>query len=121
MKKFTWRQKLNPVWSVFGNADDGPCGDDKWRRGRPDTFWLRVQWWLRNPAHNLTHYVVGVADRAHTYHGPDMGSQGLILARVVCGPLVLPFVAFNHKGLYSYIGWRPSGAFGIKLIYRKDK
>lgn len=119
MRKPTIWQKLNPIWGLFGNDDDGLYGDDVWRAGRAKTLWLAVQWWLRNPFHNFTHYVIGVADRAHVYHGRDMDVQGLILAYVECSFLRLPFVAFNWRGLFSYIGWRPSGAFGIKLIYRK--
>lgn len=62
-----WYRKLNPLWALFGNEDDGLCppwfGGDKPR-------WLRiVLWWLRNPFHNLAFYVFGVADRERTLTG----------------------------------------------------
>lgn len=126
MRKISIWKKLNPVWAFFGNEDDGMVGPDSWdapgflgKKVQAATAWRIFWWWMRNPMHNFTHYVIGVADREHTYVGADMDSQGLIVAHVVCGKLRLPFVAFNYKGLFSYIGWRPSGGFGIKLIYRK--
>ncbi len=47
------------AWALFGNLDDGPTGPADFEPGRP--AWLRAMlWWLRNPFHNLTFYVLGV-------------------------------------------------------------
>ena len=156
-QRFTPEQKSNLIWIIFGNADDGIYGDDRWvppgcyypngikvykpeltlfgknltipipfisfgniERIQYSNPWKAFWWWLRNPLHNFTHYVIGVADQEHTYVGPDMDSQGFIKAYVLYNGRKLPFYAFNYKGLFSYIGWRPSGGFGIKLIYRKQ-
>lgn len=126
MKQISIWKKLNPIWGLFGNDDDGMLGDPNWdapawlgRAVQVSPAWRIFWWWLRNPMHNLTHYVIGIADREHTYVGPDMDAQGFIRAYVKCGWLRLPFFAFNRNGFFSYIGWRSSGAFGIKCIYRK--
>ena len=128
MRKISIWKKLNPIWAFFGNEDDGMMGDPRWQAPawlgatiQQTPFWRMFWWWLRNPAHNFTHYVIGVADREHTYVGPDMDSQGFINAYVQYKSIRLPFLAYNRNGFFSYIGWRPSGGFGIKCIYRKPK
>lgn len=102
-------------WAFFGNDDDGLFGDERWRSGRPETVWLAVIWWLRNPFHNLTWYVIGVADKHRTvYSNKDSDAPGWCFMVTRCGWLWLPFV--GHNGfLKFYAGWRPSGAFGLKF------
>jgi hypothetical protein len=51
------------AWALFGNEDDGIYGQ------YPETRWGAVQWWLRNPAHNLTFYVMGAAHLDHKRSG----------------------------------------------------
>jgi hypothetical protein len=119
-----WYRKLNPIWILFGNEDDGIYGDDGWRAGRDKTFGLAVKWWLRNPLHNLMFYVIGVGDRdrvvvgpwAPDFHRPDGGLLWCVTIVHVLGlPIPLPFVSYLGGHLKAYIGWRPSGAFGVKL------
>ena len=112
-KKF---QKWNPVW-WFGNADD-PEPPDWYRPGSPNRRFL---WYLRNPFHNFTFYVIGIADRHFPRSGrfPDDvmspgGGWNFAVSR--CGGwLPLPFVSFNGKWVQSYFGWRPRGNFGAKF------
>lgn len=107
------------LWALFGNEDDGPYGDDKWRAGRARTWWLAVQWWVRNPFHNLFFYVIGVADKPRTFYSTrDWGVNGWTLHYTHCSFLYLPFI--SYKGWCNfYIGWRPYGAFGLKLNFAK--
>lgn len=119
-----WYQKLNPIWALIGNDDDGLYGDDKWRAGRAKTWRLAVEWWLRNPMHNLMWYGIGVADRwravvgrwGDAFHRPG---GGWLWCRTVVAigsrRIVLPYVSYISEHVKAYAGWRPSGAFGLKL------
>lgn len=109
------------LWAFFGNDDDGLFGDESWRAGRARTPLLALLWWLRNPFHNLTHYVIGFAGRTVEWDGPDMDSDGTFVAHAVYRGIRFPFFASNGGGWLRYIGWRPSGAFGIKFIYRRKQ
>lgn len=119
-----WWVKACPWWALFGNDDDGYFGDADWRAGRDKTAWLAMVWWLRNPCHNFTWYVIGVADRERLHRGrwsPDIHRPdgGWLMAvtdvRMLGLALKLPFVSFLSPYIKAYVGWRPSGAFGIKL------
>ncbi|MDB5802253.1 MAG: hypothetical protein JWL63_3192 [Rhodocyclales bacterium] len=57
------------AWAFFGNDDDGPIGDVSFNPGRIDTWSFRRAWWLRNPAHNWTFYVIGVAGKTFSRSG----------------------------------------------------
>lgn len=119
-----WWRKINPWWLLVGNDDDGYFGDPDWRAGRAQTLGLALIWWLRNPAHNLTWYAIGVADRdrvnvgdwAPEIHRPGGGLLTCWTEVKVLGLLVyLPFVSYLGPHVKAYAGWRPSGAFGLKL------
>lgn len=116
----SWR-KLNPVWLLFGNEDDGCWGPPKWRAGRRKTPWLAIRWWLRNPAHNLLWYGLGVADRDRTLIGgwAIPGRRGVMVMRTevrLFGRVVsLPYLSILCKGVHAYAGWRPSGQLSIKV------
>ena len=122
--RLPWWRKLNPWWALFGNDDDGYFGDESWRAGRVQTFALAWAWWVRNPCHNLTWYLIGVADRERMHRGrwaPDIHKPGggwllsvtdVVILRV---RLKLPFVSYISPYVKLYAGWRPSGAFGLKL------
>lgn len=106
------------LWALFGNADDGYYGDEKWRAGRTRSFWLAVAWWFRNPAHNLCFYVIGYADRDHWFAGEkDWGVDygwSVHYCFLPDGSRTRPLVSYKTKaGRLRYIGWRPYGAFGI--------
>src|SRR5882762_9122166 len=51
------RDKANPLW-WFRNADQ-PKPEASYR---PDDKWRVLKWHIRNPLHNFTFYVIGVAD-----------------------------------------------------------
>lgn len=110
------------AWAFFGNADDGFWGDANWqaKRSGKHSLWEAWVWWTRNPAHNLTWYVWGVADKVRTVYSTGAWSQPgwtFHLTEVAETGRHYPFI--NHKGRINfYAGWRPSGAFGLKLQIR---
>lgn len=111
-------------WNPLGNVDDTIFGDAKWRAGRPRTPLLAVQWWFRNPFHNIAWYGLGVADLdrsvegrfGNAFHRPG-GGWLICWTHVVVGgvALSLPFVSYISPHVKFYLGWRPSGAFGPKF------
>lgn len=107
------------AWALFGNEDDGVYGDDRWRAGRAPSFRLAVQWWFRNPLHNLFFYVIGVADKPRAFFSTrEWGSPGWTFHYLRAGRLVLPFVSYRGR-IKFYAGWRPYGAFGLKLNFSR--
>lgn len=110
------------LWAFFGNEDDGPYGDNKWRAGRSKTFKLALEWWFRNPAHNWCFYVIGIADSDHYFEGrKDWGvDPGFSFHYTYkLGGIKLPLLSYVGKKKGWYIGWRPSGAFGVSLNFAK--
>lgn len=112
-----WCQQFNPVWWV-GNVDD-PVPPEWYR---PDSK-FRNQWWqLRNPFHNFTFYVIGVADKRFTRIGkhPDKvfsPEGGWNWAMVRYKWVRLPFISYQRGRFGMYLGWRERGNFGIKLNF----
>jgi hypothetical protein len=99
-----WYKKLNPVWWVGNDDDPPPIGYTEWG------------WFLRNPFHNFYFYVIGVADQPdRTWWAsystvttfPPKGFGYAFTNRV------LPYLAYRGPKYEGYIGWRPSGAFGM--------
>lgn len=111
------RRKWNPIWWI-GNADD-PEPPDWYRPGRQCR---RTRWHLRNPFHNFTFYVIGIADKdfertgTHPEHvfNPD-GGWTRAVAKYKCWRL--PFVSCIRGDFKFYIGWRERGNFGLKLTF----
>jgi hypothetical protein len=108
-------QKLNPVWWA-GNVDS-PNAPDSYRPGQPG----RVFWWhLRNPCHNFTFFVIGLADRPFTRTGkfpePNFNPAGG-WNWTVCRYhwLRLPFLSHQKGWFKFYCGWRSGGNFGMRL------
>jgi hypothetical protein len=117
LRHFSAWQKLNPIW-WFGNADDPVPPADY----RPGKSWRKLTWQLRNPGHNLTFYVLGVADKRFTRKGPYPGqisnpSGGWNWAVCRYHGLRLPFVDYRHGGFEFYWGWRERGNLGLKLNF----
>lgn len=125
---------LNPWWLLVGNEDDGLYGDDAWRAGRPKTWRLALTWWLRNPCHNLTWYVLGVAQHHRFIVGPwapriarEEGGWLWQYTQIAWSPgIKLPFVGYtsppgNGWRVEFYAGWRPSGSFGFALRLRRPR
>ncbi|MEQ2006047.1 MAG: hypothetical protein ABMA26_04545, partial [Limisphaerales bacterium] len=112
-------QKWNSIW-WFGNVDD-PEPPDWYRPNSPSRRWL---WQLRNPLHNFTFYVIGIADKPFTRTGkfsnavfaPD-GGWNWAVARY--GWLRLPFVSYSSERWRFYLGWRERGNFGAKINFGK--
>jgi len=109
-------QKWNPAWWL-ANADD-PVPPDWYRPGAANRRFL---WHLRNPLHNFTFYVIGIADRECPRTGlhPDdvMAPRGgwNFSMSWCCGWIPLPFASYNGKHCQTYLGWRPRGNFGAKF------
>ncbi len=108
-------QKLNPRFWI-ANADD-PTPPDWFRPGEDGRDW---KWHLRNPFHNLTFYVIGIADREFTRVGPHPEAVfnpdgGWSWAYSRASLLPLPYVSYIRNNFQFYLGWRERGNFGIKL------
>jgi hypothetical protein len=122
-RSFKWYQKINPLFWL-GNADDPE--PPAWYR--PGDKARKVKWYLRNPGHNFTFYVIGFADKVGTdshqasgiapnsVFNPN-GKWNLTVHRVKIGFFTsyLPFVSYWDKNVKAYFGWRQAGNFGIKL------
>ena len=110
-------QKWNPVFWA-GNMDE-PVPPDWYRPEDP----RRVgRWHRRNSFHNLTFYVIGVADKEFERTGryPDAvfnphGGWNWAVCRHRC--VRLPFLSFQRGAFKFYFGWRERGNFGIKLTF----
>ena len=109
--------KLNPVWWL-GN-ENRPY--DPWFKPELSHEKRAAAYKVRNPGHNFTYFVIGVADRDFTRSGnapdsvwnPDGGTN---LTLIHAGPLIhLPCI--SHKGRFfeGYVGWRERGNFGLAL------
>jgi hypothetical protein len=110
-------------WAFFGNEDDPLWGDAAFNPEQKDTLWWRAKWWFRNPAHNLTFYVIGVAHREITRSGkypndvfnPEGGWNWAVTSYKWAR---LPFVSYAGRVKF-YAGWRERGNFGLKLTKGK--
>jgi len=57
------------IWLLFGNDDDGIYGDLNWNPTQAKSTWIAIQWWFRNPLHNLVFYVMGAGHTERTRTG----------------------------------------------------
>jgi hypothetical protein len=113
-KMSTWK-KLNPIW-WFQNADD-PVPPDWYR---PDNRCRKTLWRFRNPLHNFTFYVIGVADKEFVRSGryprrvanPNGGWNVAISRRKL---VLLPYVSYKGGWFEFHLGWRNRGNFGGKI------
>ena len=119
LPKIHFYDKLNPVWWVKNSDEPVP---PEWYK--PDDRHRAMKWRFRNPFHNFSYYVVGVADkefvRSSKYPGRNSRSPGgwdfaVARRRIV----LLPFISCRRGGFNFYFGWRERGNFGIKLNYSK--
>lgn len=118
--KIHWYDKINPVW-WFGNIDD-PIPPDEYR---PRSKCRKLTFALRNPFHNFTFYVIGIADRRFVKYGKYTEDvfdphEGWNVVASRCGPFWLPFISYKRDHFKFYIGWRPNGNFGMKLNPKGD-
>jgi hypothetical protein len=82
-------------------------------------------YWIRNPCHNFTFYVLGVADKKTTIYGiypasPFTPKNGFNFTVTHYRWRWLPFVSYHKNSFHAYHGWRPSGNFGNKLNWEKS-
>jgi hypothetical protein len=119
--KIGWCEKINPFW-WFGNSDE-PVPPDWFKPDEKARAW---KWFWRNPFHNFTHYVIGVADKKYVRSGryPDRisnpnGGWNFTIARY--GILPLPFVSYRRGNFEFYFGWRVRGNFGIKINFNPER
>src|SRR5215469_11187587 len=99
-------QKLNPVWWL-GNQDE-PI-PPPWYR--PNARFRSLRWHLRNPMHNFSHYVVGVADKETVRFGryPRSLSKpggGWSFSVSKYKHVRLPFIDYRRGKFEFYFGWR---------------
>lgn len=122
LPKIHFYNKINPVW-WFGNADD-PTPPDWYR---PDDKHRKTKWYFRNPLHNFTFYIIGLADKPFYRSGwypkhnsdPKGGWDFDIIRRHI---LFLPHISYERSWCSFYFGWRERGNFGIKLnFHHKSK
>lgn len=126
------------LWALFGNDDDGIYGEGPhahFRVCRPNTTQKFIAWWLRNPLHNFTFYVIGSADRRNsaftllkcsdrgftlcskekrktTEYPFDYG--GFYFALHGGKPFISVRIPWSPtRGVAFYCGWRCRGNFGI--------
>lgn len=112
---FSTCQKLDPHFWI-GNNDDPEPPD--WYL--PDDPKRLRKWYVRNPFHNFTFYVLGIADLDFTRVGnhpaevfnPD-GGWNWAVSRAKLMPL--PFISYRRDPVQFYFGWRERGNFGITL------
>lgn len=113
--------KWNPIW-WFGNVDD-PEPPAWYRPGSPSR---RCLWQLRNPLHNFSFYVIGIADKPFTRAGrfpkavfaPDNGWNWAVASHEC---VRLPFISFNDEWGRFYFGWRERGNLGFKVNFGRLK
>jgi hypothetical protein len=128
------------AWAFIGNDDDGAYGEKpsagNWTNEKigPKRAFM---WWMRNPMHNFTFYVIGSAHKKNSEvtllkfsedGDNDFFSYHSKGKTVFAGKGTSFFLGFHGgKPFLSlridygrrfdfYIGWRERGNFGIKLI-----
>lgn len=107
------------LWAFFGNDDDGMYGDTSFNPNQIKSFWWAIKWWVRNPMHNLTHYVLGFKGHSYGYSGFDTDKPGVGFGWTYKdNGTKWPLLTLNIWNRLGYIGWRPSGAFGLKCRTR---
>jgi len=130
------------TWALFGNDDDGIFGEEPSADYLPDEricATKALRWFLRNPLHNFTFYVIGGADRCNgefdilriddtgissghyrcpaRYTFPSKKSSCFYVALHGGKPFVaLRWIHCPHHQSDFYLGWRCRGNFGAKCV-----
>ena len=104
------------MWAFFGNAEDGPVGaGTNWNPLGETGLKRRVAWWLRNPAHNFTHHVIGLYGRDFESVILKNPPSGLAVSVRRYKGVNLYYYNMRFGGWQAYAGWRASGAFGLAI------
>lgn len=114
-------ERINPVWWLQNRDEPHP---PDWFA--PNSKHREFKWWVRNPIHNFSFYVVGITDRTFVRSGrfPEKvlvpGHWNIAVSRYKF--IYLPYVSFSSKhGFNFYFGWRHHGNFGIKLNHETPR
>lgn len=106
---------MNIFSLLFGNKDDGLYGDLGFNPTGEKSLWMAIKWWLKNPAHNLTFYQIGVADQKITRTGKypkdvfsPVGGLNYSLTKLetpegICKTLFETFLALNLSILSTFL------------------
>lgn len=108
--RITLKQKLNPLFWI-GNIDEPNPPFNKWRT--LPFFIRKILWFIRNPFHNFTFYVIGMADRI------ELRELNHVFNPSYKWNIILPFISYNNGKIKWYVGWREKGNFGIKIAKEK--
>ena len=102
---------MNP----FAN-DDEPAPPASYHPDLPQ--WLRMGlWYGRNPAHNLTHYMIGLSSKSFTVtrSRPDSDNDGFadgggfLRCTLRCEDgTSRPYISHQSARVEAYAGWRPA-------------
>ena len=114
------------LWKVIGNSDDPE--PPSWFK--PNDKHRILKWYIRNPFHNFTFYIIGLEDKDRICYGINAGkvlTDGfcVYLSKIKGLPIIVPFLSYQrtmkNRIFQFYIGWRRGGAFGIKcrIILKK--
>lgn len=107
------------IWALFGNDEDGIYGaGTNWNPTGERTIGRAIGWWFRNPAHNLTHHVLGIFGKPFKTVTIFEKNPGLSKSVRVLDGRRYPYWNYRGCGWQAYLGWRASGAFGIALRKR---
>ena len=80
----------------------------------------RIMYWLRNPAHDFTHYIIGFQDDPAfgtwlAWRPQNDGRRGVSLALRHWHWLPLPYIYIGTRWVAAYAGWGGGGKLGFKL------
>lgn len=130
------------TWAFLGNDDDGLFGEGHhalyWKASEPSSCKKALLWFLRNPLHNFTFYVIGSAwtensevtlvkiaadqsefftysPRAKTIFFSENSS--LFIGLHGWKPFISLRILYSNQARGDFfVGWRERGNFGIKCI-----
>jgi len=113
-EKLPLRKKINPWWWLWNDDEPEP---PSWYAGK------HLMWWLRNPFHNFTFYVAGVADKNYFIFGTrepvlDGPAPGGWKCHIIGTWFPRPYISYRGRRLIFYIGWRYDGALGCKINWK---
>lgn len=107
-----------PIWALFGNDEDGYYGSGtSWNPDGEETILRAIKWWIRNPAHNFTHHVIGIYGKDFTSEEVYSKVPGWTKMQRHLDGKTYPYWKYYNKWTF-YFGWRQSGAFG--MAFRKN-
>jgi hypothetical protein len=131
---YPWYKKINPIWWLQG--------DQGWtvptvNNGAPylpnvtNPILRAICWFTRNPLMNFVGYVIGVNDRNYAVVGSPQVQ--CVTGRDTTPPTMgwrwsyiklpegrLPYCNYYNGKVEFYLGWRPQGGLGLKLVFHSN-